>query len=189
MVFCVRNPAISVSSAITFLLLAASLVTSGTVPSIFFPKLDAPEVIAKVIFPDGTPSRITEMATERIEQAIQEINRKHSTTERPLILATHRMVGIVKDDASGGGQTTEGSHAGSVYAELVDSGLRDITSDQVVKEWREAVGPIAGVETLTYGSQSRGPGGKPIEFKLLAPATDMKLLESAVEGVKQKLAT
>ncbi len=129
------------------------------------------------------------MATERIEQAIQEINRKHSTTERPLILATHRMVGIVKDDASGGGQTTEGSHAGSVYAELVDSGLPDITSDQVVKEWREAVGPIAGVETLTYGSQSRGPGGKPIEFKLLAPATDMKLLESAVEGVKQKLAT
>ena len=188
-VFCVRNPAITVSSAITFLLLAASLVTSGTVPSIFFPKLDAPEVMAKVIFPDGTPSRVTEMATERMEKAIQEISRKHSTPEHSLMLATHRMVGVVKDDAPGGGQTTEGSHAGSVYAELVDSGLRDITSDQVVQEWRDAVGPIAGVETLTFGSQSRGPGGKPIEFKLLAPATDMKLLESAVEEVKQKLAT
>lgn len=188
-VFCVRNPAITVSSAITFLLLAASLVTSGTVPSIFFPKLDAPEVMAKVIFPDGTPSRVTEMATERMEKAIQEISRKHSTSEHSLMLATHRMVGVVKDDAPGGGQTTEGSHAGSVYAELVDSGLRDITSDQVVQEWRDAVGPIAGVETLTFGSQSRGPGGKPIEFKLLAPATDMKLLESAVEEVKQKLAT
>lgn len=188
-VFCVRNPAITVSSAITFLLLATSLVTSGTVPSIFFPKLDAPEVMAKVIFPDGTPSRVTEMATERIEKAIQEISRKHSTPEHSLMLATHRMVGVVKDDAPGGGQTTEGSHAGSVYAELVDSGLRDITSDQVVQEWRDAVGPIAGVETLTFGSQSRGPGGKPIEFKLLAPATDMKVLESAVEEVKQKLAT
>lgn len=188
-VFCVHNPAITVSSAITFLLLTSSLVTSGAVPSIFFPKLDAPEVMAKVIFPDGTPSRVTEMATERVEKAIQEINRKYSTPERPLMLATHRMVGIVKDDAPGGGQTTEGSHAGSVYAQLVDSGLRDVTSEQVVQEWRDAVGPIAGVETLTFGSQSRGPGGKPIEFKLLAPATDMKDLESAVEEVKQKLAT
>ncbi|RLT09872.1 MAG: efflux RND transporter permease subunit [Planctomycetota bacterium] len=188
-VFCVNNPAIVLSSASTFLLLTASLVTSGKVPSIFFPKLDAPEVITKVIFPDGTPSRVTELATERVEKAIQEINRKYSTRERPLLLATHRMVGVVKDDAPGGGQTTEGSHAGSVYAQLVDSGLRDVTSEQVVQEWRDAVGPIAGVETLTFGSQSRGPGGKPIEFKLLAPATEMKNLESAVEEVKQKLAT
>lgn len=186
---CIANPAITVSLAVTFLLLTSSLVTSGTVPSIFFPKLDAPEVMAKVIFPDGTPSRVTEQATERIEKAILEINRKHSTPDRPLMLATHRMVGLVKDDAPGGGQTTEGSHAGSVYAQLVDSGLRDMTSEQVVQEWRNAVGSIAGVETLTFGSQSRGPGGKPIEFKLLGPSTDMKELEAAVEEVKAKLAT
>ncbi len=187
--FCVRNPAITVSSSISVLLLAASLVTSGKVPSIFFPKLDAPEVMAKVIFPDGTPSRVTEAATERVEKAIAAINQKYSTPGRPLILATHRMVGIVKDDAPGGGQTTEGSHVGSVYAQLVDSGLRDATSEQVVQEWRNSVGSIAGVETLTFGSQSRGPGGKPIEFKLLASATNMKDLEQAVEETKQKLAT
>jgi HAE1 family hydrophobic/amphiphilic exporter-1 len=187
--FCIGNPAITVSMAISFLLLTASLVSSGTVPSIFFPKLDAPEVMAKVIFPDGTPSRVTEHATERIEKAILEINKKYSTPDRPLMLATHRMVGLVKDDAPGGGQTTEGSHAGSVYAQLVDSGLRDLKSEEVVQEWRNAVGPIAGVETLTFGSQSRGPGGKPIEFKLLGPSTDMKELEAAVEEVKTKLAT
>ena len=187
--FCVGNPAITVSLAVTFLLLTTSLVTSGTVPSIFFPKLDAPEVMAKVIFPDGTPSRVTEQATERIEKVILEINQKYSTPARPLMLATHRMVGLVKDDAPGGGQTTEGSHAGSVYAQLVDSGLRDLKSEEIVQMWRTAVGPIAGVETLTFGSQSRGPGGKPIEFKLLGPSTDMKELEAAVEEVKAKLAT
>jgi HAE1 family hydrophobic/amphiphilic exporter-1 len=187
--YCVANPAITVSLAVTFLLLTSSLVTSGTVPSIFFPKLDAPEVMAKVIFPDGTPSRVTEQATERIEKAILEINQKYSTPDRPLMLATHRMVGLVKDDAPGGGQTTEGSHAGSVYAQLVDSGLRDLKSEEIVQMWRTAVGPIAGVETLTFGSQSRGPGGKPIEFKLLGPSTDMKELEAAVEEVKVKLAT
>lgn len=187
--FCIGNPAITVSMAVSFLLLTASLVSSGTVPSIFFPKLDAPEVMAKVIFPDGTPSRVTEQATERIEKVILEINQKYSTPARPLMLATHRMVGLVKDDAPGGGQTTEGSHAGSVYAQLVDSGLRDLKSEEIVQMWRTAVGPIAGVETLTFGSQSRGPGGKPIEFKLLGPSTDMKELEAAVQEVKAKLAT
>lgn len=187
--FSVRHSAITVSLAISFLLLAAALVTSGTVPSIFFPKLDAPEVISTVIFPDGTPSRITEEATERIEQAIQTINTRYSMPDRPLVMVTHRMVGIVRDNAPGGGQTTEGSHAGTVYAELVDAGLRNVTSEQVVQEWRELVGAIAGVETLTFGSQSRGPGGKPIEFKLLAAASDMRQLEQAVEETKRKLAT
>lgn len=187
--FCIRFPAVTISAAVSFLLLAATLVTSGAVPSIFFPKLDAPEVIAKVIFPDGTPSRVTEQATEKVEKAILEINRKYSTPERPLILATHRMVGLVRDQNPGGAQTTEGSHAGFVYAQLVDSGLRDRTSEQVVQEWRDAVGAIAGVETLTFGSQSRGPGGKPIEFKLLAAATEMADLEAAVEETKAKLAT
>jgi hydrophobic/amphiphilic exporter-1 (mainly G- bacteria), HAE1 family len=187
--FCIANPAITVSIAVSFLLLTASLVTSGTVPSIFFPKLDAPEVMAKVIFPDGTPSRVTEQATERIEKAILEINKEYSTPDRPLMLATHRMVGLVKDDAPGGGQTTEGSHAGSVYAQLVDGGLRELTSEEVVQKWRNAVGSIAGVETLTFGSQSRGPGGKPIEFKLLAPSTNMNNWKRRLKKSKPKLAT
>lgn len=188
-VFCLRNPAITVSAAVSTLLLTASLVSSGTVPSIFFPKLDAPEVMARVIFPDGTPSRVTEAATERIEKAIQEINAEYSKPGRPLMLATHRMVGLVTDDTPGKAQSTEGSHAGSVYAQLVDSGLRDVTSEEIVQKWRGAVGSIAGVETLTFGSRSRGPGGKAIEFKLLAPARQMAELEKAVEETKQKLET
>lgn len=189
-VFCIRNPAITFSAAITILLLTSTLVLSGKVPRIFFPKLDAPEVMATVIFPDGTPSRVTEAATERIEKAIQQINERYSTKTHSLVLATHRMIGVVMEQgAPGGGQKTEGSHAGSVYAQLVDSGAREITSEEIVQEWRQIVGPIAGVETLTFGSQSRGPGGKPIEFKLLAPANDMKMLETAIEETKQKLMT
>jgi multidrug efflux pump subunit AcrB len=186
--FSAGNPAITVSIAVAFLLLSAALVTSGTVPSVFFPKLDAPEVMATVIFPDGTPSRITDAATARIEQAILDINRRHSTPDKPLIVVTHRMVGMVRENAPGGGQVTEGSHAGSVYAELVDAGLRDATSEQIIQEWRAAVGAVPGVEKLTFGSQARGPGGKPIEFKLLASNQEMQQLEQAVEETKVKLA-
>ena len=53
--------------------------------------------------------------------------------------------------------------------------------------WRDAVEPIAGVESITYGGQSQGPGGMPIEFKLLADTGTEKDLEAAVEACKDKL--
>ncbi|MCA9035001.1 MAG: efflux RND transporter permease subunit [Planctomycetaceae bacterium] len=188
--FSVNNPGITISSAISLLMLSATLVINGTVPSIFFPKLDAPEVIGKVVFPDGTPSRFADEATRRIEQAMLDLNAKHAADGQPIAKAMHRMVGYLKEQVGpGAGQVTEGSHVGSVHVQLVDGAERQQTSEEIVNEWRKMVGPIAGVETLTFGSQARGPGGKPIEFKLMAPATHMEELEAAVEEAKLKLRT
>lgn len=184
----IRRPAITLSCAVAVLLLSFSLVRNGTVPQVFFPKLDAPEVIANVVFPDGTPSRITDAATQKIEDAIQEINRKYSTEEVPLVRVVHRMVGSVTlQGGPGGGETTTGGHVGKVQVELADNTQRSITSQQVADEWRAAVGKISGVETLTFGSLARGPGGKAIEFKLLADADDMEILQEAVEESKTEL--
>ena len=186
--FSVRMPAITISVAITIVLLSVTLVRNGTVPSVFFPKLDAPEVIANVVFPDGTPSRITDDATKKVEQAIQRINEQNSTSEKPLIKVVHRLVGSVTSGGGpGGGETTTGGHVGKVHVQLVDNTERDITSQQVVDMWRAEVGTIPGVETLTFGSQNRGPGGKAIEFKLLAPTENMAELEDAVEEAKDEL--
>ncbi|MBT5017383.1 MAG: efflux RND transporter permease subunit [Planctomicrobium sp.] len=189
--FCLNFPMISVSGAIFIVLVSVTLVMNGTVQSDFFPKLDAPVIQAAVTFPDGTPSRITDAATKKIETAIQIINKKYSTEDQPLVLITHRMVGSSPaaqgpGAAMGGG--TDGGHTGYVYVQLVGNEFRSITSNEVAQEWREAVGPIPGVETLTFGSQNHGPGGKAIEFKLLAPPTDMHKLEEAIEDSKVELA-
>ena len=186
--FSIHNPLITISSAIAVVLLSLTLVTSGTVPQVFFPKLDAPEVISNVIFPDGTPSRVTEDATLKIEQAIQGINEKHAAAGQPLVKVIHRMVGAVTiGGGPGGGETTTGGHVGKVHVQLVDNADRSITSQEIVDEWRAAVASIPGVETLTFGSQARGPGGKAIEFKLLAATEYMADLEAAVEEAKAEL--
>jgi hydrophobic/amphiphilic exporter-1 (mainly G- bacteria), HAE1 family len=189
--FCVRHTAITICSATAIVLLTLSLVSSGRVPSVFFPKLDAPEVVATIIFPDGTPSRITDAATQRIERAMLDIDRQHTVRGRPLVKLIHRTVGRIGGDGGPGasGQVTEGSHAGSIHVQLVDGKDRDLTSDEIITVWRKSVGQVPGVEALTFGSRSRGPGGKPIEFKLLAPAEHMDQLEAAVDEAKAKLAT
>ncbi len=189
--FCVANPFITICSAFTIVVMSLTIVFNGTVQRDFFPKLDVPEVVAHVTFPDGTPSHAAKDATIRLKDAIEEINKKYSTKESPLLLVTHRVVGSAPQMggpgsvASGSG---DGSHIGYVHAQLVDSVHRSITSNQIAKEWRKIVGEIPGTESLTFGSQERGPGGKAIEFKLLAPAENMAELEAAVELAKLELA-
>lgn len=186
--FCVNNTMISVSTAISIVLLSLIPVLNGTVPRIFFPKLDAPEVICNVVFPDGTPSRVTDEATRRIEKAIDEINEEFSSGDQKLVEVVHRMVGTAQlSDGPGGGESASGGHAGKVHVQLAPNTERSLTSQEVTDKWRRRVGRIPGVETITFGSQNRGPGGKPIEFKLLASAEHMAELELAVEEAKNKL--
>lgn len=188
--FCVACPLITICSAITIVVMSLALVKNGTVQQNFFPNMDVPEVIAQVAFPDGTPSRVADEATIKLENAIEEINAKYSTEESPLVLITHRVVGSSPQmggagDVSGG--PGDGSHIGYVHAQLVDSAKRSVTSTQIAKEWRKVVSEIPGIESLTFGSLERGPGGTAIEFKLLAPPEKMAELEAAVELAKLEL--
>ena len=48
-------------------------------------------------------------------------------------------------------------------------------------------GEFPGAERITYGSVGVGPGGKAIEFKLLAAANDVEQLLAATEAIKERL--
>ncbi len=186
---CLRRPALTISTSLTLLLLSVCLFTNGTVPWVFFPKLDAPQIKAVVIFPDGTPSHITDAATKKIEQTILAIAKGSEENGQPLVQLTHRLVGAIGGDQPGGPEgLIEGSHVGIVNVELVDNTRRSLTSQQVLDQWRAEVGRIPGVESVTFETVSMGPGGKSIEFKLLAPVEEMESLEAAVEACKRELA-
>ena len=182
------NPLIAVSSSVTILLVSLGLVTAGFTPWVVFPKVDSNVIEAKVVYPDGTPAAITDRATQRLEQAIEEVARL--SEDKSLILLTHRAVGLlnaqgVQDPDS----RAIGSHVGVVTVELVDTSRRDITSQQIVAKWRKSAGDFSGVERLTFQSSVFGPGGRPIEFKLLCPSDRVEELEAAVEKCKQQLSS
>lgn len=179
----VGNPWTVMSAAAALLLVTIGIVRAGLVPFIIFPKLDANYLVAKVNFPDGTPARVTDAATRRMVEKLQEIDKSLGGI-MPVI---YRGVGSVENQGGPGGDSTSGSHVGSVTVELVESSTRSITSDEINALWRDSVDEIAGVESITYGSLSMGPGGKPIEFKLLADPGAESSLEPAVEECKQKL--
>ena len=91
----------------------------------------------------------------------------------------------LQNPAGGGGS---GSHVGQIFAELHDTEIRDIHSDQLLAMWRAEAGEFAGAERITYGSVGVGPGGKAIEFKLLATGDNEDQLLNATEEIKARLA-
>lgn len=180
----VANPWTVMSIAAALLLVTVGLVNAGFVPFIIFPKTDANYLVAKITFPDGTPSTVTDAATQRMVEEFEKINQQFDNVAK----IVYRGVGTVENQGGGpGGQVSSGSHVGSITVELVESAQREVTSDELNSLWREAVDEIAGVEALTYGSLSMGPQGKPIEFKLLADPGSESYLEAAVEECKAKL--
>jgi multidrug efflux pump subunit AcrB len=187
---CLAWPALVTSVAIAFVLLSATMVTSGRIEWIIFPKMDNRQIQAQVVFPDGTPSHVTEAATQQMEAAIMRLNERYAARGESVVRLTYRLVGQVSAESPGAASDrTEGGHAGSVRVALTETSERMITSQQVLDDWRAEVGAIAGVESLRFGNIDQGPGGAPIEFKLLASAEKMADLEAAVEQSKAQLAS
>ena len=190
--FAIDNRFSTIALAVGFLLLALGVVRSGITPFELFPKIDASRLLAKIVFPDGTPASVTEEATRRIEAAAVAASRKFSPPGGdPVVTLVHRAVGTVASQGEVGPDARmSGSHVGAVAVELIEGERRDVTSEEFISEWRRAAGEFAGTESLLYGTENIGPGGKTIEFKLLAQSSPEAVLqlEAAVARCKEWLA-
>lgn len=203
----IRHPGIPISVALTLLIVTFGLIRSGTVPFNAFPKLDGKNILSQVIYPDGTPIEVADEATQRIERAMhaigQRVYRQEMEAEgktvvdspdplnpRGPVKLTYRQVGQAKGQgALGSTQASNGSHVGQVQVELVDASFRNISSTELISLWRKEAGEFPGAERVTFDAAEMGPGGAPLEFKVLAPSEDQAALEAVVETCKAELAT
>jgi len=189
----IAHPGIVISVSFAVLMMAAGLVSSGITPFIVFPKIDSNWITAKVVYPDGTPAAAADAATLRMEQALLRVAERHAEDNPNLIRVMQRTVGVSGADGGMGPMDNpagagSGSHTGSLVVEMLVAEKRTVGSDQIIAEWREEAGDFPGAEEVTFGTPNFGPGGTPIEFKLLADANHMDELEAAVDEAKAKLA-
>lgn len=199
-----RHPLLPTALAVAVVFLAVGLVRSGKVPFEFFPSLDGKTIIGQVVYPDGTPASVTTEAARRMERALRDISEKIAEDEvsrgvnktpepadrsapRGPVQLTYLQVGTVRSGNEGAGDQQTGSHVAQVQAELHEATLRNVTSQQLIQGWREAAGLFPGAERVNFQSENIGPGGKPLEFKILAPRDRVVELEAAVEAAKTKL--
>ena len=189
----IANRSVFVAGCISMLILTAGLVRMGVTPWVFFPKLDSFALEASVTFPDGTPAAVTDRWTKHIEDSFWRVAERLGQNERIIAKNSYRSVGSQISGRGFEAATTSAgaggaSHLGGVEIQLVDASERDYRSDEIVALWRKEVGPVPGVENLTFGGMAVGPGGAPIEFKLTANHQGIEHLDQVVEQCKAKLA-
>ncbi len=204
--FSLKHRAVPIAAAIAMFAITAGMIRGGVVPSILFPKSDNNNLQATITFPDGTPAATTNAATRKMEEALRVVSRQigqeraertgqsiesiypyESDKVQGPVRLTYRDVGTQSDLQNPAGGGDSGSHVGQIFAELFDTEIRDIHSDKILSMWREEAGEFPGAERVTYGSVGVGPGGKPIEFKLLATGDNVDQLLAATEAIKKRL--
>ncbi len=186
-----HNKPIVLAAMLASMMVVVGLVLSGIAPFAFFPKIDGREINATIAFPNGTAADFATNATRQLSNAFVEIDRQvQAEGETNSVIDTlHEKIGEVGNALQGPTGITSGSHVGTISVMVTPAAEREITTQELIKRWRESVPKISGTEALKFDSPSMGPGGTAIEFKILATDNSVDFLEQATEECKAYLAT
>lgn len=184
-----QNKPVALSTAFCFTFVCIGIVVGGIAPFGFFPDMDSSEINSTLAFPDGTSSTYAELGALTMQQAVKEVEAEHiDAGGKPFIKNLYRRIGEVGNEMQGPTGVTNGSHVSSVEVQLIPTGDRDVTNKEIISRWREKVPKIAGSEVLKFGSDSMGPGGNAVEFKILSSESDAMYLEDIANACKAELA-
>jgi len=182
---------VTVAVAVALLVVVGGLVAGGWVKFVFFPPVEADNVVAVLRMPQGTPAEQTSAAVQRIERAALELAADlEQETGGPVVRHLLASIGEQPYTAAqqggpgGAGGGVSAGHLGEVDVELLPSEQRPVTSEAVAEAWRERTGPIAGAEELTFTS-SLFSAGSPIHVQLAGG--DQGELERVAAEIKAAL--
>ncbi len=151
-----RHRYVTISVALAVLAATLSYALSGRLGFGLFPTIESDHSDARLVLPYGAPIERTEAIVERLRAGARKVARDANHPEL--------IEGIVADVGDGG------SHVASMKVELADAEIREeiMSTAEFTRRWRQAVGEVAGVETLKFLSDAGGPGsrGAPVTVEL-----------------------
>ncbi len=168
-----KNKTLSFVVIVSITVLSFASVAGGIIGVTFFPNMERSNVVINLKMPAGTKSEITKQWLEKIQEATAKTNKTFSTGR----IDSLEIVENVKLKV--GPSTSDGSLV--IY--LLESEVRNLASDIIVRDIKKNLGPVYGVEQLSFGSGSHF--GKPISVAFLG--SNMEELELAKEELKSEL--
>jgi len=158
------------------LVVTVAFAWSGRMGFDMMPSVESDFARVDVTLPYGAAVEKTEAIVERIYQAAAQVIEECGHPE--LVEGIFAEVG------------SEGSHTAHVEVFLADAEDREdiMTTEDFVRRWREATGPIMGADNVTFSSDFGGPGhGAGITVEL--SHRDITVLEQASAELSEGLAT
>ncbi len=190
--FSVQHYGLVIVSAISMILLSVGLVAGGLIKFSFFPDIEGENVIARIEMPQGTTAEQTQRVAAFIEtmgrETIAELQAALPDDHPPLVKNVFSIVGeqpSLSATPLGGDQTNLiQSNLAEVNFELLAAEERDLSAVAFEQAWREKVGVLPGVKSLSFQSALFSLGS-PIQAELSAPTPAM--LDQAIARFKDEL--
>jgi len=159
------------------LVLTGAYVKSGRTGFTLMPKVDSDYGYVQAELPYGTPAAKTEVVRDKLLDAARKVKAKNGG--ELLVKGMNATIG-------GAGRDISGSHVVKIKVYLTDSDIRPISTNEFVNQWRSEVGPIVGLEAISFQADRGGPGsGGALEFEL--SHTNVTVLEAAAEEMAEAL--
>ncbi|MBA7649685.1 Multidrug resistance protein MdtB [subsurface metagenome] len=182
---------VTLATGCAIFIITVGYIAGGYIKVVFFDPVEADNMVATITMPQGTPVRQTQQVAERIEWAVEQVRREFDSNRqgKPSIIK-HISTTIGTQPASRGGGPARGiaigsaAHLAEVNIELLGGEERDVSSTVLKNRWREIVGEIPGVSSLTFLSEFFS-AGEAINVELSHQNFDTLLL--AVETLKSIL--
>ena len=175
-----RHRLVTLVSFIGVLMVIIALVTSGWSRFTFFPRIQSELARATLLMPTGTHFEITDRYVQQITDAAFALKERYREEE-----GAELILNIQSTSGSNGGSS--GSHRGRVMFEIVPPEDREsqVTSVQLIREWRQMIGTIPGAESLTFRAEI-GRSSDPIDIQF--SGNDFRTLTEVGNKLKQQLA-
>ena len=173
---------LSLTVAFSVMLIVLTLVTSGWVRFIFFPRIPSEIARGVIVMPTGTDITVTDKYVQKMLDSALLLQKKYTdtSTNESVIKDIFATVG------SSGGSSAGQSHRGRVIFQVQSEEERviDISVAALVKEWRALIGHVPGAQSLTFKAET-GHSGSPLNIQLTAHRYDS--LRSVADKIKHKL--
>jgi len=142
---CLKAPSLVLAIALMIAIVVLSYPTSGRMGFSMFPRLEGEFVVAKVELAANAPFSESQKVRNLLEQKLRQVTDPIEAQGTPLVIS---IAGDISDS------TIE------IEARLVPTEVRPLDANEVVGRWREAIGEIPGIRSLTFDAErGGGPSG------------------------------
>jgi multidrug efflux pump subunit AcrB len=142
---CLQTPSLVIAVSLAIAIVVLSYPMSGRMGFSMFPRLEGEYVVAKVELAANAPFSEAKKVRQYLEQTLRQVTDPIEAQGTPLVLSIE-------------GDITDSSI--EIEARLVPTEVRPINANDVVGLWREAIGEIPGIRSLTFDAErGGGPSG------------------------------
>jgi multidrug efflux pump subunit AcrB len=158
------------------LALTIGSIGGGVIGTTFFPSIASDRVTVNLSMPQGTNVAITDSIISMIEEIVWEVNEDYTARQKGNLQVVENVIKRIGP----------GTSVSQLAVNLLPGEDRDFTAFEIANTIRDAVGPVYGVENLTFSSGGNFGGSSPVSVSLLS--NNITELKAAKEEVKQMLA-